>query len=207
MLYDYLQKNYDANQPIFLADIELPGISDMNLRKQIKTLCDNNKLMRYDTGVYYLPATSHLKNASVLAPGTVAQYKYINRKGKTEGYYSGYTFANQIGLTTQVPFTLEIVTNQEKMNYRKVDIKGQQIVLRKPRTKVTAENAIILQLLDLLKDISNYTDIETADAAKKVQAFTQNNRITRAQIDEYIPLFPDKTYRNLYEMRLYNVFT
>lgn len=35
----------------------------------------------------------------------------VFRNGKIEGYYSGYTFANQLGLTTQVPFNIEIVSN------------------------------------------------------------------------------------------------
>ena len=206
MLFESLQRQYRPNEPIFLADLSLPGISDENLRKQMKELCDSGKLKRYDTGVYYLPAASRLQGGTALAPGLVAQYKYVNRNGKTEGYYSGYTFANQLGLTTQVPYTLEIVTNREKMKYREIEIKGQRIILRKPRATVTAENADVLQLLDLLKEVGSYTDEETADAAAKLQAYVKKKGIKKAQIDEYIRLYPDKTYRGLYEMGLYNVF-
>lgn len=206
MLYESLQEKYKPNEPIFLADLSIPGLSEGNLRKQMKELCNSGKVKRYDTGVYYLPATSRLKGTSSLAPGLVAQYKYVNRNGKAEGYFSGYTFANQIGLTTQVPFALEIVTNREKMKYREVDIKGQRIILRKPRTEVTAENAEVLQLLDLLNNIDNYTDTETADASERLQTYVRNTGITKAQVDKYIRLYPDKTYRGLYEMRLYNVF-
>ena len=206
MLFNTIQQRYRPNEPIFLSDLSLPGIKDENLRKQMKELCDSGKLCRYDTGVYYLPSASRLKGGATLAPGLVAQYKYINRNGKREGYYSGYTFANQLGLTTQVPFTLEIVSNREKMRYREVEIKGQRIVLRRPRAPITAENAEVLQLLDLLKDVGIYTDGETSDAAKRLQAYVKKLGIKKAQIDEYIHLFPDKTYRGLYEMGLYDVF-
>lgn len=206
MLLETIQQRYRPNEPILLSDLSLPGVTDENLRKQMKELCDSRKLRRYDTGVYYLPSASRLKGGTTLAPGLVAQYKYVNRNGKTEGYYSGYTFANQLGLTTQVPFALEIVTNQEKMRYREVEIKGQRIVLRRPRAPVTAENAEVLQLLDLLKEVGTYTDGETADAAEKLQAYVKKQGIKKSQVDEYIRLFPDKTYRGLYEMGLYNVF-
>ena len=41
----------------------------------------------------------------------MAKYRYITRRGKVEGYYSGYTSANQVGMTSQVPVTVEIVSN------------------------------------------------------------------------------------------------
>ena len=40
MLYDYLIKNYKANEPIFVSDIVLP-VSDANLRQMFKALCDS----------------------------------------------------------------------------------------------------------------------------------------------------------------------
>ena len=42
---------------------------------------------------------------------TVARYKYVSRGGKVDGFYSGNTFANQLGISTQVPNKVEIVSN------------------------------------------------------------------------------------------------
>ena len=35
-LYEYLLKNYKLNEPIFLADLQIEGMSRANLRQQIK---------------------------------------------------------------------------------------------------------------------------------------------------------------------------
>ena len=42
---------------------------------------------------------------------TVARYKYISRGGKVDGFYSGNTFANQLGISTQVPNKVDFEKN------------------------------------------------------------------------------------------------
>ena len=54
-LYEYLIKNYKLNEPIFLADIQIEGVSHANLRQKIKKLTDAGKIKRFDNGVYFLP--------------------------------------------------------------------------------------------------------------------------------------------------------
>ena len=63
--------------------------------------------------------------------------KYIYRNGRVEGYYSGYTFANQLGITTRVPYVVEIVSNNASSRFREIDMKGRKIVLRKSRIIIT----------------------------------------------------------------------
>ena len=205
MLYEYLQKNYKPNEPIFVSDIDL-DVSSNYLRQMFKVLCDEGKIKRYDTGIYYLPGKSRLKGGVAIAPSEVARYKYISRNGSVEGYYSGYTFANQLGLTTQVPFIIEIVSNSASAKCREVKVKEQRVILRKPKVKITKDNYRVLQFLDLLKDVEIYTDEENEDARDLIVKFILNNSITMEMLNCYIGLYPDKVYRNLYEMRLYNVF-
>lgn len=205
MLYEYLKANYKENEPIFLSDISIYGVSNNNLRQMFKTLCDNNKIKRYDTGIYYIPKTSRLKNASILPADLVANYKYIARNGDVDGYYSGYTFANQIGVTTQVPYTLEIVTNNAGAKYREVNLQGQRIILRKPRIPVTKDNYLILQLLDFLKDIEEFADQSIKEYAELIKNYIIKLKITKEKIDQYISQYPDKIFRVIYEMRLYDV--
>lgn len=205
MLYDYLIKNYKENEPIFVSDIDLP-VTNTNLRQMFKNLCDEGKIRRFDKGVYYLPAKSRLKGVFSIAPDTVVQYKYVSRSGKVDGYYSGFTFANQMGVTTQVPYTLEIVSNAASANVRQVDVKGRKVVLRKPKTMVTAQNYRILQFLDLLKDIEVYADDTDEDVAARLAKYVKDENMKQADVDRYLPLYPDKVYKNLYEMRLYNAF-
>lgn len=204
MLLEYLQERYRVNEPIFVSDIALP-VTNTNLRQMFKVLCDSGQIMRYDTGIYYLKGKSKLKGGTVMAADEVARYKYISRNNQINGYYSGYTFANQLGLTTQVPFTIEIVSNYSSAKYREISLKNQKIILRKPRTQVTNENCNILQFLDLLKDLEIYAD-DISDAAKRLSTYAKELRLCRTEIDEYIGFFPERIYKNIYETRLYNVF-
>lgn len=205
MLLNYLQKNYKVNEPIFVSDIDLP-VTDTNLRQMLKVLCDNGQIFRYDTGIYYMKGVSRLKGGISLSASEVARYKYISRNNQINGYYSGYTFANQLGLTTQVPYTIEIVSNQASAKCREVRLKNQKIMLRKPRTKITKDNYSVLQLLDLLKDWEKYVDDDMSMAAERIRAYIREICIRRTDVDEYIGLFPDRVYKYIYEMRLYNAF-
>ena len=61
-LYEYLLKNYKPNEPIFLADLQIEGMSRANLRQQIKKLTDAGKVKRFDNGVYFLPKKTIFKS-------------------------------------------------------------------------------------------------------------------------------------------------
>ena len=205
MLLEYLKKNYSINEPIFVSDIELP-VTDTNLRQMFKVLCDKGLIARYDTGIYYLKGVSRLKGSVGVSASEVARYKYICRNNQVTGYYSGYTFANQLGLSTQVPFTLEIVSNQASAKCREVSVKNQKIILRRPRVQVTKENCCILQLLDLLKDCEQYVDEDMEFATKRIYQYIKENGIKQKDVDRYLRFYPERIYKYIYEMRLYNAF-
>lgn len=205
MLYDYLIKNYKDNEPIFVSDIVLP-VSDANLRQMFKALCDSGKIKRFDTGIYYVPKASILKNGVPLAADEVAVAKYIVRKGKVEGFYSGYTFANQLGISTQVPYVKEIVSNNASTRVKEVNVRNKRIILRRARTEITNENYVVLQFLELLKDLEQYYDISFEAVCERLKKYVRNENIKKVDVDKYIGSFPDKIYKNIYRTGLYNVF-
>lgn len=203
MLYDYLRSQYPPNEPIFLSDVTLPGVSRDAVRQQFKTLCDAGKIVRYEDGVYYIPAQTRLKGGAGLSPDLVALRKYIDRKGSTDGYYSGFTFANQVGASLQVPQVREIVTNRTNSWRRAVRIRNQEFVLRKPRVPVTAENAKALQLLDLFKDLDSYSDLPVSQTALIIRRYMKNAGLTLSQLEAFLPSYPAKTLRMMYEVGLF----
>ena len=205
MLYEYLLANYKANEPIFVSDIDLP-VSDVNLRQMFKTICDAGKIKRFDTGIYYIPKASILKGGVPLAADEVAVAKYIIRKGKVDGFYSGYTFANQLGISTQVPYIKEIVSNNASTRVKEVNVRNKKILLRRARTEITNENYVVLQLLELLKDLEQYYDISFENVCERLKKYVLTENIKKADIDKYIGDFPDKVYKNIYRTGLYNVF-
>lgn len=205
MLMEYLENNYKKNEPIFLSDINLP-VSNNNLRQMFKNLCDSGKIERFDTGIYYIKGDSRIKGGSSISSSDVAEYKYIGRLDKVDGYYSGYTFANQLGLSTQVPYVTEIVSNNASAKCREVTIKNKKVLLRKPRTTITKENFLVLQFLDLLKDLEQYIDNDSPGAEKAIKDYIRLNGIRREDINKYISLFPERIYRYIYEFKLYEAF-
>ena len=205
MLYEYLLAKYKANEPIFVSDIDLP-VSDVNLRQMFKTICDAGKIKRFDTGIYYIPKASILKGGVPLAADEVAVAKYIIRKGKVDGFYSGYTFANQLGISTQVPYIKEIVSNNASTRVKEVNVRNKKIILRRARTEITNENYVVLQLLELLKDLEQYYDISFENVCERLKKYVKTENIKKADVDKYIGDFPDKIYKNIYRTGLYNVF-
>ena len=198
MLYGYLIENFKPYEPIFTADIDIDMVGN-SLRPKLKELCDSGKLCRYEAGVYYLPGKMKLKGLTPISASVVARSKFINRRGKVRGYYSGYTFANQIGLSLQVPYVQEIVTNEASAKVREIDIKGQKFIIRKPKAEVTEENVYTLQFLDFLSDIDKYLDGSSENILDKLEKLIKDEKITKELIDTYISLYPMKVYKNLYE--------
>lgn len=198
MLYGYLIESFKPYEPIFTADIDIDMVGN-SLRPKLKELCDSGKLCRYEAGVYYLPGKMKLKGLTPISASAVARSRYVNRRGKIRGYYSGYTFANQIGLSLQVPYVQEIVTNEASAKVREIDIKGQKFIIRKPKAEVTEENVYTLQFLDFLSDIDKYLDGSSENILDKLEKLIRDEKITKELIDTYISLYPTKVYKNLYE--------
>lgn len=198
MLYGYLIENFKPYEPIFTADIDIDMVGN-SLRPKLKELCDSGKLCRFEAGVYYLPGKMKLKGLTPISASAVARSRYVNRRGKVRGYYSGYTFANQIGLSLQVPYVQEIVTNEASAKVREIDIKGQKFIIRKPKAEITEENVYTLQFLDFLSDIDKYLDGSSGNILDKLEKLIKDEKITKELIDTYISLYPTKVYKNLYE--------
>ena len=207
MLFNYLKNHYKEGEPIFLDDINIEGMTRPNLRQQIKTLTDNGKLIRYDKGIYYIPKQTHFNNAFGPSSEMVASYKYISREGKTNGYYSGNTFANLIGLSLQVPTKKEIVSNNSAAIVKEVTIGKQKYIIRSSNVPITEDNVKVLQFLELLKNLDSYIDLDYDEARKIIIAYLRHNHITKSAISKYIHYYPDSTFRHYYEMRLDDVLT
>ena len=75
-------------------------------------------LEKYDNGIYYIPRFGGLLGKSYLDRTEVIMRKYVENKSDKYGYVTGLSFANQLGLTTQMPAMIEIVTNRESTNGR-----------------------------------------------------------------------------------------
>lgn len=194
--YNYLLKQYGYNEPIFTQEIAYKEYSKPWLYKELNRLCDEGSMIRYDKGIYYIPKETAL-GPSMLDPRKVVRKKYVQFGDTTLGYYSGNTLLNLLELSTQMPNSIEIYTNNEKSKVREVKIGNLSIVLRKARAPITNENAAVLQFLELM----NFTDAAfyNSDRREIVNRFIKEKGITRDKVTAYAPVFPDRVMRNLVE--------
>lgn len=204
MLYEYLRENYQENEPILVADIRIEGMTKNNVRQQVMRLTDSGKLKRYDTGIYFLPQKSTFKSGSFPSFSDVVEKKYLCGEQGKIGYITGIGFANMAGVTTQVPNVTEVVTNKATKNYKETMIGKNRVVIRKPRIEVTNKNAELLQFLDLIKDISLYSEIGGDDLKKVVLSYMKNSRITFEALAPLLDCYPEKIYKNMYEAGILN---
>ena len=186
MLFDYLNANYEKGEPIFLTDIAIAGMTEENIRYHLKKLTDNGVICRFDSGVYYIPKTNIFGEKASISADTVALHKYVSRRGKRVGFYSGYTLANRLGLSTQVPFKEEIISNYAPAPVREIMIQNRKYVIRRPAVEVTEENAYVLQFLECLKDIDKSAEEDINKCGKILTDYAIKHKITKEQVDEII---------------------
>lgn len=207
MLKEYLERTYGYNEPIFISDIQLENMNDNSLRQYFKRMVKSGDLVRFDTGIYYLPKSSRLLSKTYMDPLKVIIRKYIKNDTSTFGYFTGASFANQIGLTTQMPAVMEIVTNKESTKGRMVTIGGQSIRLKRPAITVTQENADLLQVIDAIGQMDRYTELEKTDALALFRNYIREKEFSQTQLAEILPAVTGTTAKKLIEGGLIYEFT
>ena len=204
-LYEYLLDNYKENEPIFLADLQVDGMTRTNVRQQIKKLTDTGKVKRFDNGIYFLPKKTIFKSGSQLAPEKVLECKYLRDKDERCGYVSGLMFFNQMGLTTQVPMMYEVVSNKATNDYRETSLAKSRVIVRKPKVPVTEKNYKALQFLDMLKDVDVYSEVTGKPLQDGLYRYMDDANLSISEMEPYFAYYPDKLYKNLVETRvIYN---
>ena len=197
MLYDYILKNYEKDEPIFLS--ELPGDSRDYVRQEMKKLVDDGKLERLFNGVYYLSYTTILGTKGKMSIDKYVDKKFIKSNGRVTGYITGIQLANMYGFTTLTPACIEVCSNEATTKQRKLCIDGRNLIVYKPITEITKENQTALQFLDLMTTIDKYSEISGNLLRMKLKEFVNILNVDFSIVKRYIALFPDRVYRNIYQ--------
>ena len=195
-LYETLLNCFGYNEPFKTSEINFEDYSKEKICIEMTKLCKKGKVVRFETGIYYIPKTNKFGTV-IFNQSKIVDKKYIKDGEQVFGYYSGTELEYRLGLTKVKPNTIVIYTNGETTRMRRVMVGSQRIILRKPRTKIDKFNASVLCFLELMNGI----DVETLDEYKRklITDYIAENRINQRQITKYIPYFPDKTCRNLIE--------
>ena len=195
-LIEYLTKTFGYNEPILLEEISFNGFSKPWINKQLAKYIETGELIRFDKGVYYVPKKTIL-GPSKLNPQKVIERKYIKNK---DGYYSGASFLNQLGLSTQVPNVIEIYTNNESAKVREINVGSIKVLLRKARTTINSSNVAVQSFLELMNSVSpSFFNNERKQITAR---YIKDAGITRNDIAKYASAFPDKAMRTLVESQV-----
>ena len=108
--------------------------------------------------------------------------KYVENKSNVYGYVTGLSFANQLGLTTQMPAVIEVVTNREATNGRMVMIGNQKVKVKKAAITISEDNAELLQLLDSIGQAEKYTELTLKETIETIIIYMRRKRFTKEQL-------------------------
>lgn len=199
--------NYPYDEPIFIEDIkdyfrEFVHDNFDNILKNIyvytNRLVKEKKLVQFLKGIYYKPLKGAFGNKK-LDVNKVINKKYIHDKNGQKGYFSGAYLFNKIGLTTQIPKEMLIVTNACP-NANDYNNKNLGVIIRKPKIKVNEDNYKYLQLFDVLINKDNIK-IEVPNEKEIIYKFIRDNELELEKIFEYANKLNNlKPIEKLYEL-------
>ena len=192
IILNYIQ-NCEKNETIFIDDIkeyvmqfykkeEKEKIFN-NVKEILNRLNKANIIKTAYKGIYYIPKTNIFGEVP-LANSKIIQYKYlVDKFGNVKGYITGAKLFNNVGLTTQVPNVIDIVTNECKNN-NKYENKYLNVIIRKPKIEINNENYKYLQLIDLIENKDNiYIEVDSMDEI--LYNFIQENSLDFEKIIKY----------------------
>ena len=125
--------------------------------------------------------------------------RYVQNKSEIYGYLTGISFANQLGLTTQIPAVIEVVTNREATNGRMVTVGTQRVRIKKSAITVSDSNAELLQLLDTIGQAEKYTELTKEETIETLISYMRKKRFTKEQLSEVSSVLTGATAKKLIE--------
>ena len=96
----------------------------------------------------------------------------------------------------------EICSNEATTKQRKQDLDGNSIIVYKPVDTIDEKNRASLQFLDLMTNIDKYSEIKGKELSKKLVKYVKTAGVDFLIVKKYLQFYPDKVYRNIYQVGL-----
>jgi hypothetical protein len=135
------------------ADFPIDPRKQATVNRILNNMVATEQISRASKGRFYKPKMTEFGELPLNTYQLVKDL--LEKNGKTVGYLTGYTAFNELGLTTQVPFALQIGMMNEKMAIKR---HYYRISFIKQQNEITKENTYLLQLLDCLRFFKNIPD-------------------------------------------------
>jgi len=135
-------------------------IEDVNTKeaviKNLNRMVASGKLSKLSKGRFYKPEITPFGK---LEPNEYQVAKdLLQKNGKLNGYITGLSIYNQLGLTTQLSNIIQVGRNETRPSIKRGKYK---ISFIKQKNKITKENIPLLQILDAIRYIKKIPDTET----------------------------------------------
>lgn len=148
------------------ADLSDARVSPQALAVVISRLVKQGVLQRLSKGRYGKPRKSRF--GTLLPPdGQVLESILRSKAGQLTGYVSGISAYNRMGLTTQVPSEITLVSSSSS---RQSKIGKLRIRFVRSNSVITEETKELLPLLDALRDVKKIPDSSTDEVVVKLRA-------------------------------------
>ncbi len=131
--------------------------------KALNRMVESGKLRKLSKGRYYKPKITEFGE---LKPDINQVVKdLLEKDGKIQGYLTGYSAYNELGLTTQLSNTIQIGVNTEK----KALTRGMyKIKFIKQANRITKENSSLLRILDSIRYIKEIPDTTLDTSCERI---------------------------------------
>lgn len=198
MLVKRLIERFGYNTPIFTDDIFecMKDYSRQRVYQLISQEIKKRTLVRFDTGIYYLPVETEF-GRSIPTVNDIVKKKYIQDNGETFGIYGKSIINLNFLVSYQVPNAIEVITNKESRDVREVEIRGRKVILRKARLPITRENEGAYTLMELFNNIDMRQYQEEKQIHDSVLEYIKEKKITRNSIMSLAEFFPARAIKNL----------
>lgn len=114
--------------------------------KALNRMVAAGKIAKFSKGKFYKPRQTPF-GALKLSESQIIK-DLLEKDGKTIGYITGYNAFNQMGLTTQIPVTIQIGTNKYR---RKITRGSYKISFITQPNKISKSNIELLRILDAIR--------------------------------------------------------
>jgi hypothetical protein len=141
------------------ADFNREVSQKQALIKALNRMVISGKIAKLSKGKYYKPETTPFGD---LLPNQKQVVKdLLEEKGKINGYLTGYSIYNQLGLTTQVSNTIQIGKNEIRPSFKR---DRYTIDFIKQKNNITKDNVPLLQILDAIRYVKKIPDTNTTNS-------------------------------------------
>ena len=208
-LVSYLTSIYGYDAPIFIKDVRIGRKSKSAIREEFYRAYKRGELERKGSGIYFVKSNKEF--GSTISFEEIINKKFVYkhdcderfRELFVEGYYTGLTFLNKIGISQQVPAILEVTTNYTSSKKRYFSCGKFVAIIRKPKTQITYQNYRILQFLDMFHFLSMD---EVKENKELICNYIKENKLSKYQYDEYISLYGKSTINKIVDNNIDKYF-